>query len=94
MTIDGVVLRELVEKGSVADLLRKMIPYVTSQLMQIEVDGLMGASHDTRIAERTNRRNGYRGRKLQTCAGTVNVLIPKLRKGRLFPGVSLAARAL
>ena len=41
--------------------------------------------------ERTNQRNGYRHRDLDTRVGTLDVAIPKLREGTLLPG--LAARA-
>ena len=32
------------------------------------------------------RRNGYREREWQTRAGTVELRIPKLRRGSYFPG--------
>ena len=38
-----------------------------------------------RRAERVNQRNGYRERRWETRAGTVDVQIPKLRKGSYFP---------
>jgi putative transposase len=40
MTVDRIALRELLEKGSDADLLREMIGFVTERLMRLEVDGL------------------------------------------------------
>ena len=85
MTIDRVALKELVEKGSDADLLREMIAFVTSRMMDVEVESLTGAAHGERSAERTNQRNGYRTRDWHTGAGTVAVAIPKLRKGSYFP---------
>ena len=36
--------------------------------------------------ERINQRNGYRDRVWETRAGTVELRIPKLRKGSYFPG--------
>ncbi len=93
MTIDRIALKELVEKGSDADLLREMIAFITSQLMEMEVDGLTGAGHGERSNERTNQRNGYRDRKWQTRAGTVDVRIPKLRKGSYFPSFLEPRRA-
>ena len=38
-----------------------------------------------RSPERVNQRNGYRERDWQTRAGTVELRIPKLRKGSYFP---------
>jgi len=35
--------------------------------------------------ERTNRRNGYRGREFDTRAGTLDLLVPKLREKTYFP---------
>ena len=39
----------------------------------------------TASSERTNQRNGYRGRRWETRAGTVPLKIPKLRKGSYLP---------
>ncbi len=52
----------------------------------MEVDNLTNATHSERKpGVRTNSRNGYRSRPWQTRAGTVDVAIPKLRKGSYFP---------
>ena len=39
-----------------------------------------------RAPGRLNQRNGYRDRTWETRAGTVELRIPKLRKGSYFPG--------
>jgi transposase-like protein len=85
MTIDKIALRELLEKGSDADLLREMIGFVAERLMALEVEGLCGAGHGERTPARTNQRNGFRDRPWETRAGTVELKIPKLRKGAYFP---------
>ena len=85
MTIDRVLLRDLIEKGSDADLLREMMTFVVNRMMDFEVESLTGAAHGERSAERTNHRNGYRERPWETRAGTIPVAIPKLRKGSYFP---------
>jgi putative transposase len=43
MTIDRIGLKELVEKGSDADLLREMIAFVATRMMDMEVEGCVPA---------------------------------------------------
>jgi transposase-like protein len=86
MTDDMMNLRSLLEKSADADLLREMIGFAAQRLMEIDVEGLTGAAHGARDPERINQRNGYRDRAWETRAGTVELRIPKLRKGSYFPG--------
>src|SRR5271156_381066 len=86
MTDDKIALRELLEKGSDATFLREMIGFAAQRLMELDVQGLTGASHGERSADRLTQRNGYRDRDWETRAGTVELRIPKLRKGSYFPG--------
>jgi transposase-like protein len=86
MTDDKMALRALLEKGSDATFLREMIGFAAERLMELEVQGLTGAGHGERSAERMTHRNGYRDRDWETRAGTVELRIPKLRKGSYFPG--------
>jgi putative transposase len=81
MTDDMMNLRTLLEKSSDADLLREMIGFAAQRLMELEVGSLTGAGHGERSTERINQRNGYRERDWETRAGTVELRIPKLRKG-------------
>ena len=53
--------------------------------MALEVENLTGAAPGERSPERINQRNGYRDRVWETRAGTVELHIPKLRKGSYFP---------
>jgi putative transposase len=85
MTDEMMSLRALLEKSSDTDLLREMIGFTAQRLMELEVGGLTGAGHGERSAERLNHRNGYRERDWETRAGTVELRIPKLRKGSYFP---------
>ena len=85
MTDEMMTLRTLLEKSSDADLLREMIGFTAQRLMALEVEGLTGASPGERNPDRINQRNGYRERDWETRAGTVELRIPKLRKGSYFP---------
>src|SRR5271170_2316391 len=85
MTDDKIALRELLEKGSDTTFLREMIGFAAQRLMQLEADTLCGAGHGERSVERRNQRNGYRDRDWETRAGTVELRIPKLRRGSYFP---------
>ena len=85
MTDDRMALAQLLEKGSDSDLLREMIGYVAQRLMQLDVEGLVGAVHGERGEGRENWRNGYRDRDWHTRSGTVPLRIPKLRRGSYFP---------
>jgi transposase-like protein len=86
MTDEMMNLRTLIEKSPDADFLREMIGFAAHRLMELEVEGLTGASYGQKDPERLAQRNGYRDRNWETRAGTVELRIPKLRKGSYFPG--------
>jgi transposase-like protein len=79
-------LKELLEKTADTDFLREMIGFTAQRLMELEVETLTGAAHSRRSADRFTHRNGYRSREWDTRAGTVELHIPKIRKGSYFPG--------
>jgi len=85
MTDGNIALRTLLEKASDATFLREMIGFAAERLMALETEALCGAAPGERSADRLNQRNGYRDRDWQTRAGTVELRIPKLRRGSYFP---------
>src|ERR1700720_1805534 len=85
MTDTTMDLQDLLEKTTDSDFLRQMISFTAQRLMALEVETLTGAEPGARTPERLNHRNGYRDRDWETRAGTVELHIPKLRKGSYFP---------
>ncbi len=75
-----------------ADFLREAVSFMVSSLMDAEVSAICGADFGERTPERTNKRNGYRERDWDTRAGTVELSIPKIRKGSYFPSWLLEPR--
>ena len=86
MTDENMNLRDLLENTADSDFLREMIGFAAQRLMELDVEGLTGAPHGARAPDRLTHRNGYRERDWETRAGTVELRIPKLRKGSYFPG--------
>jgi putative transposase len=85
MTNETMNLQALLEKTTDPDFLREMICFTAQRLMALEIETLTGAEPGARTPERLNHRNGYRDRDWETRAGTVELRIPKLRKGSYFP---------
>ena len=67
------------------DLLRELLTRFINTLMSAESDSVCGAAFGTISPDRTNCRNGYRGREFDTRAGTLKLTVPKLRTGTCLP---------
>ena len=74
------------------DLLRELLTTFINTLMSAEADAVCRAAYDESSPDRVNIRNGYRHRVFDTRAGTLDVVIPKLRSGSYFPGWLLERR--
>ncbi len=75
-----------------SDVVREMVAAFAQQLMSAEADAICGAGYGEASPERVNRRNGYRDRRWDTRAGTIELAIPKLREGSYFPDWLLEPR--
>ena len=84
-------LRKRIEDAE-SDLLREMVKAVTELFMSAEASATCGAPCRQPSADRVNQRNGYRERRWDTRVGTIDLVIPKLRKGSYFPEWLLTPR--
>ncbi|WP_300641897.1 IS256 family transposase [Nocardioides sp.] len=67
------------------DLMRQLLQTMINALLSVDADAVVGAEYGRPTPGRTAQRNGYRHRDLDTRVGTIDVAIPKLRKGTYFP---------
>jgi transposase-like protein len=84
-------LRKQLEEAE-PDLLREMVSTFAHELMNAEADAICGAAYGERSPDRVNRRNGTRTRDFDTRVGTMELAIPKLRRGTYFPDWLLQPR--
>lgn len=86
-TIDAVGwLRNFLDSPDAdTDLVRGMLQAFAEALMSADATAQCGAGYGERSDERVNSRNGYRERRWDTRAGTIELAIPKLRQGSYFP---------
>jgi transposase-like protein len=71
--------------GADIDFLRETLQVVLHAVMDADVSQQIGASLHERSADRADYRNGYRPRRWDTRAGTIDLRIPKLRSGSYLP---------
>ena len=96
MTAPGIVdparlLGEALAEAS-PDLMRSLLQTMINALLSADADAVVGAEYGRPTPGRTTQRNGYRHRDLDTRVGTIEVAIPKLRKGTYFPDWLLERR--
>jgi len=67
------------------DLMRSLLQHTIDALLSADADAVVGAEWGRPTSDRVAQRNGYRRRPLDTRVGTIDVSVPKLRKGTYFP---------
>ena len=79
------LLDEVLAEAS-PDLMRSLLlQSIIIALLSADADAVVGAEYGRSSPSRAAQRNGYRRRDLDTRVGTLDVAIPKLRKGTYFP---------
>jgi transposase-like protein len=86
MTDERLAFLELLRNGGGGDFLKDLAETMLQRLMEWDVECQIGAGRYERSDGRTTHRNGYRERELETRLGTLELKIPKLRRGSYFPG--------
>lgn len=84
-------IRKVFEKAD-SDPLRRGVEAFVNALMSAEADSRCGAAYGMPSEERVNHRNGYRHREWDTRVGTIDLAIPKLRRGSYYPHALLEPR--
>ena len=74
------------------DLMRSLLQTMINALLSADADAVVGAEYGRPSPGRVAQRNGYRHRDLDTRVGTIEVAVPKLRKGTYFPDWLLERR--
>lgn len=76
--------RKFLEENS-SDVVQELVNVFAQLLMGAEADAVCRADYGSKSDKRINRRNGYRHRRWDTRAGTIDLAIPKLREGTYYP---------
>jgi len=74
------------------DLVRSMLGAFAEALMSAQASMQCNAAYGERSEERENSRNGYRTRPWDTRVGTIELAVPKLRRGVYSPEFLLVPR--
>ena len=74
------------------DLAQAMLAAFAEALMSAEASMQCGAAYGERTSERENSRNGYRLRPWDTRVGSIELAVPKLRRGVYSPEFLLQPR--
>jgi transposase-like protein len=67
------------------DVLAELMGKVAQAAIDAQFDEFIGAEHYERSADRKDRRNGFRERTVDTRMGSIDLRIPRARKGNFVP---------
>lgn len=84
-SVEGLELVRHVLEQTHPDMLREVMHDALVRYMDAEVGVLCQADYGERTPDRTTSRNGYRERPFETRLGSMDLQIPKLRKGSYLP---------
>jgi putative transposase len=90
MALDQSAIADLLDAlraGGDLDVIREGLALGLQALIEAEAAQQIGVGRYQRTETRTAHRNGSRSRLLSTKAGDVELRIPKLREGSLFPAL-------
>lgn len=95
MQIPKEVIRDLITNeqfqntGDILDCLKSMFKQVLQEVMEVEMDEMLGYDKHERIdaADQKNYRNGYSKKTVKSQVGEVDVKIPRDRNGEFEPKI-------
>mgnify|MGYP001564657228 CR=1 FL=1 len=85
MTLDNNSLMNILSQTQGDDFLKAVLKAALESLMDKDVSNQLNASLGEQTNDRESYRNGYRQRCLNTGVGSLDLQIPKIRKGSYFP---------
>jgi transposase-like protein len=78
---------DALKAADVDDRIRSAATTIYQALIDAKLTSVIGAAPYERTGTRSAQRNGYRPRTLSTAAGDLDLQIPKLRVGSVFPSL-------
>jgi transposase-like protein len=85
MAYFGIVLSELIAGGLNSGFIRRSLQLAFQSLMEADIVECCQAERGRHAASRANSRSGHRLTAHETCAGQLQLKIPRLRYGAYFP---------
>jgi transposase-like protein len=82
--LDRAALLGMLTKQS-DDILQELMGTIAQAAIDAQFGEFIGAEHYERSAERSDRRNGFRERSVDTHMGSIDLRIPRAREGNFVP---------